>query len=98
MSYAEQLFNLNQSKVLNFADNLAWFGKQSYVYSNPDMMKEVISSHVALQNPLTALYAYIWARENGLNASTLFQKGLVIGIYNANVGETYLFKLYQFRQ
>lgn len=96
MSYAEQLFNLNQSKVLNFADNLAWFGKQSYVYSNPDMMKEVISSHVALQNPLTALYAYIWARENGLNASTLFQKGLVIGIYNANVGETYLFKLYQF--
>lgn len=96
MSYAEQFFNLKETKILNYADNLAWFGKQSYVYSNEGMMLEVISSQIGLQNPITALYAYLWARENGYSASTLFQKGLVIGIYNSNIGETYLFKLYQF--
>ena len=96
MSYAEQFFNLKGTRTLNYADNLAWFGKQSYVYSNEGMMLEVISSQVGLQNPITALYAYLWARENGYSASTLFHKGLVIGIYNSNIGETYLFKLYQF--
>ena len=31
MSYAEQFFNLKETRTLNYADNLAWFGKQSYV-------------------------------------------------------------------
>lgn len=96
MSYAEQFFNLKESRALNYADNLAWFGKQSYVYSNESMMLDVIKSPMALKNPITALYAFLWARENGYKASELFRKGLIIGLYNSNVGETYTFKLYKF--
>ena len=96
MSYAEQFFNLKGTRTLNYADNLAWFGKQSYVYSNESMMLEVIKSPIALENPITALYAYLWARENGYKASDLFRKGLIIGLYNSNIGETYTFKLYKF--
>ena len=51
---------------------------------------------LTLDNPITALYAYLWARENGYNASELFRKGLIIGLYNSNIGETYTFKLYKF--
>ena len=96
MSYAEQFFNLKETRTLNYADNLAWFGKQSYVYSNESMMLDVIKSPIALENPITALYAYLWARENGYKASELFRKGLIIGLYNSNIGETYTFKLYKF--
>lgn len=96
MSYAEQFFNLKETRTLNYADNLAWFGKESYAYKNESMMMDVIKSPIALQNPVVALYAYLWARENGYNASDLFKKGLVIGIYNKNIGETYTFKLYKF--
>lgn len=96
MSYAEQFFNLKETRTLNYADNLAWFGKQSYVYSNESMMLDVIKSSIALENPITALYAYLWARENGYKASDLFRKGLIIGLYNSNIGETYTFKLYKF--
>ena len=96
MSYAEQFFNLKGTRTLNYADNLAWFGKQSYVYSNESMMLDVIKSPIALENPITALYAYLWARENGYKASDLFRKGLIIGLYNSNIGETYTFKLYKF--
>ena len=96
MSYAEQFFNLKETRTLNYADNLSWFGKQSYVYSNESMMLDVIKSSIALENPITALYAYLWARENGYKASELFRKGLIIGLYNSNIGETYTFKLYKF--
>ena len=96
MSYAEQFFNLKETRTLNYADNLTWFGKQSYVYSNESMMLDVIKSPIALENPITALYAYLWARENGYKASELFRKGLIIGLYNSNIGETYTFKLYKF--
>lgn len=96
MSYAEQFFNLKETRTLNYADNLAWFGKQSYVYSNESMMLDVIKSPIVLENPITALYAYLWARENGYKASDLFRKGLIIGLYNSNIGETYTFKLYKF--
>ena len=96
MSYAEQFFNLKETRTLNYADNLAWFGKQSYVYSNESMMLDVIKSPTALENPITALYAYLWGRENGYKASELFRKGLIIGLYNSNIGETYTFKLYKF--
>lgn len=96
MSYAEQFFNLKGTRTLNYADNLAWFGKQSYVYSNESMMLDVIKSSTALKNPITALYAYLWGRENGYKASELFRKGLIIGLYNSNIGETYTFKLYKF--
>ena len=98
MSYAEQFFNLKGTSALNYADNLAWFGKESYVYSNEGMMLDVIKSPIALENPITALYAYLWARENGYKASELFRKGLIIGLYNSNIGETYTFKLYKFNE
>lgn len=98
MSYAEQFFGTKQNLVLQYADNLALFGEESYVYKNPSLMKEVIANEVALLNPTTAYYAYLWARENGYKAVDYFTKGLVIAIYNSNLNATYHFVLVDFNE
>lgn len=96
MSYAQQFFGNKQNQVLNYADNLAWFGKESYVYSNSDMMLEVIKNPIAMSNPNTALYAYFWARENDYTISELFQVGQIISIYQNDLDRNLNFVLANF--
>lgn len=96
MSYAEQFFGTKQNLVLQYAENLAFFGEESYVYKNANLMKEVIANEVALTNPTTAYYAYLWARENGLAAIDYFNAGLVIAIYNSELNMTFHFVLVDF--
>ena len=98
MSYAEQLFGTKQNLVLQYAENLAIFGEESYVYKNASLMKKVIANEVALLNPTTAYYCYLWARENGYAAIDYFNVGLVIALYNEELNMTYHFVLVDFNE
>ena len=98
MSYADQFFGTKQNLVLQYTENLAFFGEDSYVYKNPSLMKEVIANEIALLNPTTAYYAYLWARENGYKAVDYFTKGLVIAIYNSELNATYHFVLVDYNE
>lgn len=98
MSYAEQYFGVKQNQILQYADNLAFFGKDSYVYKNEKMMLEIINNELALTNTVAAFYCYIWAKENGYVVSDLFKVGLKISIYNQDYETTYDFVLYKFNE
>jgi hypothetical protein len=97
-SYAEQFFGVKQNQILQYAENLAFFGVESYVYKNASLMKEVIENEIALLNPTTAYYAYLWAREKGYKAIDKFNAGLVIALYNSDLNMTYHFVLVDFNE
>lgn len=98
MSYAEQFYGMMSNQALLYADNLAWFGTESYVYKSTDLMLKVIQSPVALSNKAAALYAYLWAREKGMAASDYFQKGLEISFYNTDLGRSFNAKILEFNE
>ncbi len=98
MSYAEQFYGMMSNQALLYADNLAWFGTESYVYKSTDLMLKVIQNPVALSNKVAALYAYLWAREKGMTAADYFQKGLEISFYNTDLGRSFNAKILEFNE
>jgi hypothetical protein len=91
MSYAEEFFGVREMEALTLADNLAWFGKDSYVYKSSDLMNKVLNSVQAMTNPISALYCYLWLREKGLDTSTYFPAFSKIAVYNKDFGEQFEF-------
>ena len=96
MSYAEQFFNTKQNLILQYANDLAFFGKQSYCYRNKDIMLQIIKNDIAMQNVIASTYCYMWARENGYNAIDLFKTDTKISVYNSDLDMTFEFFLGDF--
>lgn len=89
MSYAEQFYGMMGNQALLYADNLAWFGTESYVYKSTDLMMKVIQNPVAMTNKVAAFYAYLWARAKSMKASDYFKKGTEISFYNTDLGRSF---------
>lgn len=96
MSYAEHIFNLKQNNVLNYADNLAMLGEDSYVYTNDSLMMALLESHIAKQNSMAALYMYMYCQENGLNVQDYFDLGDKIAFYHSDWQTFFEMELYAF--
>lgn len=86
MSYAEQIFNQMGVNALIYANDLAFFGFDSYVYKNYDLMMKVIKSPVALDNSVVAYYAMIWCKENRINFTNYAEVGQTISFYHNGLG------------
>lgn len=95
MSYAEQFFGVKETEVMAYVNDLAWFGKDSYVYSSSDLMGKIISSARGLQNPVANFYIYLWAKENGESVASLFKPGFKISLYNKDLGYAIPFVLFR---
>lgn len=91
MSYAERYFGIKEAEAREFADNLAWFGEDSYVYKNPAMMVKIINSNTAIQNPVSNEYIAKWVSKNNYNAQGIIDAGFTIGIYNSDLDRTIYF-------
>lgn len=98
MSYAEQFYGMMGNQALLYADNLAWFGTESYVYKSADLMMKVIQNPVAMSNKVAAFYAYLWARAKGMKASDYFEKGTEISFYNTDLGRSFEAKIIAFNE
>lgn len=96
MSYAEQFYNLKQNNVLNYADNLAMLGEDSYVYGNDNLMMGLLESHIAKQNSVAALYMYMYCQENFLNVQDYFDLGDHITFYHKDLKVFFDMELYAF--
>lgn len=92
MSYAEEFFGVREMEALTLADNLAWFGTDSYVYKSQDLMNKVIDSTQARLNPIVNLYIYLYTRDNELNANATLPIGSEIAIYNSDFNESFNFR------
>ena len=86
MSYAEQIFNNMGVNTLIYANDLAFFGFDSYVYKNPSLMMKVLKSPVALDNSVAAYYAMIWCKENGVIFTTYAKVGQQISFFHGGIG------------
>lgn len=98
MSYAEQFYGMMGNQALLYADNLAWFGTESYVYKSADLMMKVIQNPVAMSNKVAAFYAYLWARAKGMKASDYFKKEMEISFYNTDLGRSFEAKIIAFNE
>lgn len=98
MSYAEQFYGMMGNQALLYADNLAWFGTESYVYKSADLMMKVIQNPVAMSNKVAAFYAYLWARAKGMKASDYFKKEMEISFYNTDLGRSFEAKVLEFNE
>jgi hypothetical protein len=95
MSYAEEYFGVREMEALTLADNLAWFGVDSYVYKSQDLMNKVIDSTQTRLNPIVNLYIYLYSRDNGLDVDANCPLFTQIGVYNKDFGETFNFSRIQ---
>ena len=86
MSYAEQIINQMGVNKLIYADNLAFFGFDSYVYKNYELMHEILTSKIAFKNPVVAYYAMLWCKENGIDFTQYISVGDQISFYHKGIG------------
>ena len=85
-------------KTVSYSEMLANFGKSSKVFANEEIMYDILADDVAMSNPLTATYAFLWLRDNKKNIAEYFKLGTVIGVYNENDNHLYTFMLYDITQ
>lgn len=86
MSYAEQLFSQMGVNTLIYANDLAFFGFDSYVYKNPQLMMSILKSPVALDNSVCAFYVMVWCKENGIVFTNYAKVGQQISFHHAGIG------------
>jgi hypothetical protein len=96
MSYAEQLFGVKENRAIEFATDLAWFGTNSVVYNDTEMMQEVLECPEAQKNPIANYYIYKYVREHGLDVQTYIPLGFKIGMYNKDYGFVINFMLFSY--
>ena len=98
MSYAEQFFGIKENEAVGYANDLAWFGEDSYVYKSADLMHKVIDSPRALLNPVSNFYVFNWLKNQGEDLSSALEPGFEISLYNSDLGFSIPYVLFRFTQ
>lgn len=98
MSYAEQFFGVRENEAISFADNLAFYGVDSYVYDSYDMMERILNSQRAKMNHAAAFYIVKKLRDDAINLSGVLPLGFEISVFNSDLNLNFIFKLLRFNQ
>lgn len=96
MSYAEQLYGVRENEALSYVTDLAWFGTDSYVFRNDELMARLFNSRTGMLNPVSNFYIVKWLRQKGYSLSDYLSIGFTVALYNSDLGVNLYFVLYSF--